>query len=206
MLRTRTLTSWAPVFLLLAGCSDPLQTQKAKEPPKPPEPVSAQYAFHQMYVAARSWAPDAQPLQLTNIRLDEVKAEAGTAGAWQATFVSDKLGRAKTYTYSVIEGQGNLHKGVFGGHDEGWSGPRGQARPFLPPAFKVDAAQAYKTAMKHGAEYARKNPEMPINFLLEKTPRFPNPAWRVIWGESIGTSNYSIVVDATTGDYLTTLR
>ena len=47
---------------------------------------------------------------------------------------------------------------------------------------------------------------MPVTFLLEFTKRFPNPAWRVIWGESVGTSDFSIFVDATTGEYLETMR
>jgi hypothetical protein len=47
---------------------------------------------------------------------------------------------------------------------------------------------------------------MPINFQLELTARFPNPCWRVIWGETISKSNYSILVDASTGAYQQTLR
>jgi hypothetical protein len=46
---------------------------------------------------------------------------------------------------------------------------------------------------------------MPVSYLLEGG-EFPNPAWRVIWGTSVGTSNYSIFVDASLGDYLRTMR
>ena len=60
--------------------------------------------------------------------------------------------------------------------------------------------------MKKGADYAKKNPDKTITFLLEQTDRFPNPAWRVVWGETVGSSSYSIFVDATTGEYLRTVR
>ena len=43
---------------------------------------------------------------------------------------------------------------------------------------------------------------MNIAFVLEKTSKFPDPAWRVVWGESVGTSNFSIYVDSSTGAFL----
>lgn len=196
-----------PSLLLMGACGQaPRTAEKAKEPPKPPEPVSAQWAFHQMYVYARSWAPDASPLRLASIELEQVPCKAGKCGAWEAVFVSPRLGRARRLTYSVIEAEGNLHKGVFAGLEESWTGPRGQAELFPVAAFKVDAAAAHELAMKKGADYAKKNPDMPMSYLLEKTKRFPNPAWRVIWGRSISTSSYSIFVDASTGEYLATAR
>jgi hypothetical protein len=71
---------------------------------------------------------------------------------------------------------------------------------------KVDTDAAYKTALKHAAEFDKKNPGKTISFLLEGNTRFPNPSWRVIWGESVGTSNFSVFVDASTGEYLQTMR
>jgi hypothetical protein len=50
--------------------------------------------------------------------------------------------------------------------------------------------------------FVKKSPDKPIMFLLEKTRRFPDLAWRVIFGESVGTSEYSVFIDATTGAYL----
>ncbi len=120
--------------------------------------------------------------------------------------MSQSRGRARTYTYSVVEAEGNLHKGIFAGLEETYSGPRGQAKPFLAAAVKVDTDKAYATALKKSADYVKKNPNMPVTFLLELTPRHPGPAWRVIWGTSVSTSNYSILVDSATGDYMETLR
>ena len=191
--------------LLLAGCGESPQpvAEKPKEPVKPPDPVTGRWAFHQMFSAARSWAPDCQGLRLRSIHLPEIKDEPGKSGVWEATFVSPTRGRARTYTYSIIEAEGNLHKGVFAGLEESYSG---RPKPFLIAALRTDSDEVYKTALSKGADYAKKNPDKHIFFLLEATDRFPNPAWRVVWGESVSSSGFSIMVDASTGQYLQTLR
>jgi hypothetical protein len=66
--------------------------------------------------------------------------------------------------------------------------------------------KAWAVAEENSKEYIAKNADKPINFVLEKTPRHPNPAWRVIWGTSAAASNYSIYVDATTGAFLERMR
>ncbi len=188
------------ILLALAACSEaPKPVAEKKEPAKPAEPVTGRQAFQQMYVSARAWAPDIQALQLKSIQLPEVKAEPGKAGAWQAIFVSASRGQARTYTWSAIEAPGNLHKGVFAGLEESYM-QRGQDKPFLTAALKTDTDEAYQTALQKSAAYDKKNPGLQINFQLELTPRFPNPCWRVIWGESIIKSGYSVLIDASTGD------
>lgn len=203
----RALLTSIPVFLLLLACGGETapEAKKAKEPEKPPEPVTARVAYHQMYLMARTWSIDVEGLQLQNVPLKAVPGADGKSGAWRGTFVSQSRRAAKTYTYSVIEGEG-LYKGVFGGPDESYSGPRGQVSPFPIQALKIDSDAALKTALEKGADYVKKNPDKPIHFLLENNKRFPNTSWRVIWGESVGTSNFSIFVDASTGNYLETMR
>jgi len=195
-----------PALILSIACSEAPKEAAKKEPPKPPEPVTGQKAFHQMYIMARQWAPDIQGLQCMSINLPEVKSVDGKYGAWQCSFVSPSRSKLKTFTYSVIEAGGNLHKGVFALQEESFSGTRGQAKPWNTQALRIDSDEAYQTAVKKSADYIKKNPTMPVSFLLETTPRFPNTVWRVIWGESVNTSNYSIFVDASTGEYVATGR
>jgi hypothetical protein len=164
-----------------------------------------------MYGMARSWASDAQVLRMQSMRLTDVKEGApGTAPAWQATFVSAAKLQSRGYTFSIVEGEGNLHKGAFAGPEESWRGPRGTDSSFLMAAIKIDTDAAYKTAMEtprsHAAEYDMQNPGKPISIILERTTNHPNPAWRIFWGESAGTSNFSVLIDASTGEYLETLR
>lgn len=204
-MKTLLLGIAAAALLFVSGCSEAPQ-QAEKKVTAPPQPVKGRFALYQMFNAGRGWAPDIQVLRFRSIDMREVKAERGKSAVWEAYFVSAALGRARMYTYSVIEAEGNLHKGIFAGLEENWSGPRGPVTPFVIAAVKTDSDEVYQTALKKAADYEKKNPDKPIAFLLEKTDRFPNPAWRVIWGENVAASNYSIFIDASTGLYLQTMR
>jgi hypothetical protein len=207
-MRRLSLISAGAVFLMLAACSE---TPIAKKEPEKLEPVTGITALYRMYQMARTWSADVQVLQLLSMRIAEFTQDVpGKAAAWQGTFVSDAKGRSRSITYSIVESQGNLHKGVFAGPEEHWWGPRGVARPFLIVAVKKDSDEAYQTALSNpktkAADYNKKTPGKPITVVLEKTSKFPDPAWRVIWGETAGTSNFSVYVDASTGAYLQTMR
>jgi len=189
--------------LLLMSCSEQPQTVAKKEPEKPAEPASGQSALYKMYQVARvSWSADARVLKLNSIHVAELPQVRGKAGAWQATFTSEKLGRARTYTYSVVEQEGNLHKDVFSLQEESWSGGQGVASSFDIREVSIESDAAYKTALEKAGDYDKKNPGMTISFLLEKTNKFTTPAWRIIWGESVGTSSFSVYVDASQGKFL----
>jgi hypothetical protein len=188
-----------PVFLILAACSDAPKTEKAKEPEKPPEPVTGRTAFQRVYPQARAWALDATPVSVRSVRLS-TKPEKGKADAWESVFVSPSSGKSKTFTYSVVEAEGNLHQGVFAGIEEDYS--RSSVIPFPLAAIRFDSDQAFDAAAEKSADYIKKNPDKRISYMLEQTRKFPDVTWRVIWGESVGSSNYSVYVDASTGKYL----
>jgi hypothetical protein len=205
--RYYSLITILPLAVLLAGCSDGPGAAPAKtEPAKPVEPVTAESAFRQMFVKARSWAPDALPLRMGDLDLAEVKNKGGKAGAWQCTFVSPTSHSARTYTFSVVEsGKSNVHEGVFGGPPESWSGG-GQDTPFRVEAFQTDSVKAYEIAMKKNADFAKQHKDLPVKFLLEQGPDFTTPTWRVFWGPTVGTSSFSVFVDAASGSFLKALR
>lgn len=207
-MRQLTIAIGCAICLALTGCSGtPNKPQTAKKAEEaPPEPVSGREALYKMFMAARSWSTDIEILRLNSINLPEVKAVPGKAAAWQVVFVSPGKAKARTWTFSVIEGEGNLHKGTFAGLEESWSGPRGATKPLIIQAVKTDSDEAYKTALTKAAEYEKKNPGKTISVILESTKKHPNPAWRVVWGESVTTSNFSVLVDASTGQYLETMR
>lgn len=192
-------------LVVLVGCSDAPSPEAKKAPEAPPKPVTGRQAFQQVFPMARAWAPDSQPLQIRSIQLSGVPPEKGKAGAWEVIFVSQSRGRQRAFTYSVIEAEGNLHQGPFGGLEDGWSGSS-QQKAFLPQALKIDTDAAYKTAAANSEAYIKRNPDRPVNFMLDYTGRFPDPAWRVMWGESVGTSDYSVFVDASTGQFIERIR
>ena len=192
--------------LVLAGCSQPAPTAK-KEPEKPPEPIGGLSAFWKMYAVARSaWDPSCEVLKMGSIALPEVPAVRGKSGAWGATFVSAAQGKSLSYTFSVVEAEGNLHKGVFAGQPESWSGSGGQNLTFPALAVKIDTDAALETALTKAVDYEKKHPGKPISVLLEKVKKFQDPVWRIVWGDSVGTSDFSVYVDASTGEYKETLH
>jgi hypothetical protein len=199
-MRKLSLISCGALLFFLTGCSE--QTPEKKEPAKPADPVTGQTALYRMYQVARSWSSDVQVLKMSSIHLLETPVVPGKAGAWQATFTSAGKGRARAYTYSVVESPDNVHKGVFAGQEEDWSGPGGQTQPFLIAAVKVDTDAAYKTALGKAGDYDKNIPGKTTSLLLEKNKKYPDPAWRVIWGESVGTSGLSVFIDASTGQFL----
>jgi hypothetical protein len=203
MFSRRAILGCGPVALFLSACSE--APKAAKEPEKPAEPVGAQYAFHQMFLTARTWAPDLLVMRMRDVPITSVKPEGGKRAAWEVTVVSPSKGRARTYMYSVVE-EGNIHKGVFGGLEEDYRGPKGQAVPWPVQAFKVDSTKAYDVAIEKSADILKKNPDLPITFLLEQTSRHPFLTWRVIWGTSVATSGYSVHVNAATGEFVEKMR
>ena len=191
--------------MLITGCSNPPKTQtvKKEEPKKEPEPITGKAAFYKVYVAARSWAPDAQIFSVVSVPIAEVKPGPGKYAAWRVTVVSPSKLRKRSYTWSAVEAEGNIHEGVFPGPEESYYPSIGN-KPFLIAALKTDTDAALKVAEGKSAEYMKRNPGMRINYLLEMGSKHPNPTWRVIWGDSVGTSGHSIFVDAFSGVYLET--
>lgn len=184
--------------MLLAACSD---TPVAKTPEKPPEPLTGRQAFYQIFPQARAWAVDAEPVRVRSIEIQELKAIGGQAAAWEVVFVSVSKSRSRSYTWSAVEAAGDLHKGVFAGHEESWQ-PGAADKPFVIQAFKIDTPDAMQTAIEHSDTYFKGKGVKPHpKFDLEFTSRFPDPVWRVYWGDSVSTAEWSVFIDATTGVY-----
>lgn len=192
--------------VLLVSCGGS-STDKAveKAPAPPPEPVTGRYAMNQMYIAARAWASDIEPLSLVNVPLGKFPQKEGKAMAWQAVFVSPSLAKSRTYTWSANTVGDDVQQGVTPGAPESYT-RQATEEPFILAALRKDSEDAYQVALKHSAEYRQKYPAIPINFRLEKVREFTDPAWRVYWGDSVTTSGFSVYVDASNGDFLRTGR
>jgi hypothetical protein len=190
----------AAAAILLTGCSESPAPVKKAEPAPVPVAISGRQAFQYMYGSSRMWASDSLPFTVRSLHVAGVAPEAGKAGAWEIVFVSVSNGRARTYTWSAVEAEG-LHKGVFPGQQESWRAG-GAKQPFSPALLKVDTPEALAAAAKSAEAYVNKpGTRPPVNFMLEYEAgtRFPNPIWRVLWGGSVSSAEYSAAVDATTG-------
>jgi hypothetical protein len=193
MIRRLSFLMGCALVLLLAGCSEPTPPAN-KEAEKPPEAITGQSAFWKMYSVARVWDPQCAVLKMGSIALSQVPAVRGKSGAWGATFVSASKGKSLSYTFSVVEAEGNLHKDVFAGSAEPWGG---QDLTFPALAVKIDTDAALETALKKAGDYEKKDPGKPITVQLERVKKYQNPVWRIIWGESAGTSDFSIYIEST---------
>jgi hypothetical protein len=47
---------------------------------------------------------------------------------------------------------------------------------------------------------------MVISYQLEMNQRASDVVWRIVWGENVATSSDSVLVDASTGQYMGTLH
>ena len=189
-------------FCLLAACStSPPAAENKAEPP--PEPLTGLSALFRMYQVGRaSWASDAQVIKMSSVRLSGVPtAPPGLSDVWEATFYSPSHVRARSYTDSIVEQLPDLHKDVFAGPLEDF---RGESFPIA--AVKKDTESAYQTALVKAGKDAERIAGKPVLILLEKDNRFPDPVWRILWGESVSTAIVSVFIDATTGGYLETVR
>jgi hypothetical protein len=191
----RELVAMAPALLLPSCASGPDPQGEAR---KPAVPLTGLHALYQMYTSARAWAQDLQILRYSSINIREVQYQDGKAAAWQVIFISQALAKSRTYTFSVYEASATLHEGIFPEASQNWPGT---GRPFLLEAAKVDTDKAWETALEHGKDYNSKNPKTPISWTLGMD-KGNDPVWRVIWGETAGESSFSVLVDASTGDFI----
>ena len=188
--------------LLLAGCSEqPAPPAAAKKEEAKPEPITGQSALFKMYQVARTWAPDAAVLKLDSVRVDGVPDQPGKSGGWEALFTSEQKASAHSYTWYAIDQGPTIHQGVFPGGEQSYSA-HGANTPFAIGDVKIDTEAALTTAKGKEEAFEKKSPGQPVIYLLEKSSKFAHPAWRVIWGESVSTSSFSVFVDASTGTFL----
>ncbi len=195
------------LMVIFSGCEEAAeQPAEPAEAEAPPEPVDGQTAFFRMFTAARGWAPDAQGVRLESMDIEEVPAENGKFGAWRGTFYSPQRNLAVVFNFAVVEVGGKVQKGVFQDHEQSYSPGRNQPWPAV--ALKTSSEKAFEVAMEQDKTkaYVAEHPDMPIFILLEQTSRHPNLAYRIVWGESVSRSGFSVYVDASTGDFLEVMR
>lgn len=186
--------------LMMSGCTSEPAKPVSTVPAEPPKAITGRAAFYKMFPAARQWANDAQGIQLLSIHLQDVQGAPGTAGAWQAIFVSASQHKFRTFQWAAIDAPGNIKQGVFPSDKGDFNGKIDQAVPFFNQALQIDSDEAFKVLDVPVLK------DKPISFLLDQTPRFPDLAWRVMWGESAGTASKTGFVDATTGKVLEKVR
>jgi hypothetical protein len=197
----------AGAALVMTACSEAPKTEtKAESEAKqeaaaPREPVLGKAAFYEMYKPARAWATDLLVLSLTSGEVEGFKIQGGKAAMWTAVFVSPSKQTARTFTYAIVDQLPKVHKGVFEGGTESWTGSTKQSEPFHMTDVAYNSDTAEEAAAEKAAAFLKKNPNKPLSFFLGKASRFPAPVWYVLWGDK--KLGYSAFVDATSGKVMT---
>ena len=201
MVTIRLLGACLTLFML--GCSPATRPKQAEQQA---EPVTGLHALAQMFSAARTWQPDVLVLRITNLNAGAAKPQPGRAQVWQGTFVSPTAGQARTYTFSVVDLSTSIRTGIFPDPPSPFSARAQSAQAFNIAAARKDTDEVYATAVKQADEFLKDHANEPANYLLELNDRAPDAMWRVYWGSSVATAPFSVLVDASSGEFFRTLK
>jgi hypothetical protein len=188
------------LMLLTACSSEPAKTTTPAV--KEPEYVAGRSAYQRMYAAARSWHLDAQGFRLTSALTRDSKGHDGKSGVWQAWFASGSARSSKPYVWCGTNAS-DVERGISWGGEDSYSPTNTSTRVFDVAFLKADSDAAFQVALKHGgAKLLEADPDQPVMYLLEWDSQDNALAWHVIFGESRNSRKLSIMVNASSGDYL----
>lgn len=182
---------------VMLGCSsEPSKPATAEKPqPKTPQAITGNSAFYKCYVAARGWAPDAQPYRVESQITADSKGRDGKAGAWRTGFASPLQHSTRTYTWS----DGDISHSV----EDTYSPTNASTQVFNVAFLKVDTDKALEVAQKHGGDkLLEKAPDTPILYLLDWNRLTNELTWHVIYGTDRDSAKLRVAVNASTGDFL----
>lgn len=182
---------------LLAGCSsEPSKPAVAEKPkPKAPEAITGTSAFYKCYVAARGWAPDAQPYRIESEASADSNGRDGKSVTWRAGFASPAQHSTKPYTWS----NGDLSPGI----EDTYSPTNSSTLVFNMQFLKIDSDKALEVAQKHGGDtLLEKEPNTPILYSLDWNRQTNELVWHVIYGTDRDSAKLRVAVNASTGDFL----
>jgi hypothetical protein len=193
---------------IISGCSSnqskPAEKSNAEKPsaakaetPKESERLTGREVFQKLYIAARNWSPDAQPLKMeSNPRKDDKRD--GRASVWSGSFASSQRGQIRSFLWSGATGEGAPEPGITPGGQDTFNAANASTQPFDPSYLKADTDKALAEADKHAPASAKKDKDSPVKFHLYNETTKQRLLWRVIYGQS--ESNAKAVVDVSARD------
>jgi hypothetical protein len=190
-------------LLLIACDSEPEKPKEGAAKTTAPKTAAAQYetgrvAFQKVFIQARGWAKDAQPVRLESQYTKDAPADQGKEGVWTATFASPGNKGLKPFTWSGVKSDDAPPPGISGGTESDFNPANANTQPFDFLFLKQDSDKAYSVAQAHGGDkIMKKDPKTPVNFVLDWWPKENKLKWHVIYGNQL-----RVAVDATTGDFL----
>ena len=191
------------LILMTACSSQPSKPAPAEKPqPKTPELVTGRTAFQKLYIAARGWAPDAQPYRLESMTTADSKGQNGRAAVWHAFFASPSRRGVRPYIWSGEDASDAPSRGISPGTEDTYSPSNSSTQVFDMQFLKTDSDKALDTAEKHGGEkLMQKDPNTPVNYALDWSRATNELIWHVIYGDR-DNPKLRVAVNASSGDFI----
>jgi hypothetical protein len=187
----------AAAALVFAGCEENKPAQP--EQPKTTQLETGRFALQKMIPKARSWSPDANPIQLTSSTSAESDGHDGKAGFWRAVFASPARGKSEPFSWSgLIDPE--VPRGVNHGVEDTYSSSNRSMMTWDLNYLKIDTDQAFETAQQHGGKaLLEKEPKLPVSYFLDFDATANQLRWHVIYGSP---AKLTVFVDASGGNFL----
>jgi hypothetical protein len=187
----------ASALLIFIGCDDNKPAAPAQ--PKTNQVETGRFALQKMIPAARSWSPDANPIQLSSSANSQANGHDGKAGFWRALFASAARGKSEPFSWSGLTDP-DVPRGVNHGVEDTYSAANRSMMTWDLNYLKIDTDQAFETAQKHGGkELLEKDPKTTVNYLLDYDATSHQLRWHVSYATP---SKLTVLVDASSGAFL----
>jgi hypothetical protein len=191
-------------LILLMGCeSTPEKKPEANTAQPKAEFETGRFALQKMLIPAHLWAGDAQPINLRSNAGTDNLGHDGKSGFWQATFASPGRQKVEPFSWSGLIGPDAPPKGINHGVEDTFNPGNRSTQPFDLAFLKVDSDKAFEVAQQHGGkQLLAKNPNQQVFYLLDFDPRTSDLRWHVIYGGSENNALLTVIVNASTGDFI----
>jgi hypothetical protein len=189
----------------LYGCSSSSPSKSAepsKAAEKSPELLTGRAAFQKVYIAARSWAPDARPFRLSSEAAKDAPGTNGKAGVWRGSFASVSKRAVKPFLWSGLTSPDAPERGISMGTEDTFNPSNTSTQPFDAGYLKIDSDKAFDVAQSHGGrKLLEKTPDLSITYDLDWSPAKNELLWHVAYGSG-SEPKLRVAVDATTGEFV----
>jgi len=212
---TPVLISTIALLIFLAACtsSTPNSSAESKPAAKPafqPTYLTGREALQKMYIAARTWAPDAKPYNLQSVTTKNANGQDGRAGIWGAGFASASKGQLKVFSWSGIKSDDAPAPGVSTRPEDTYNPANTSTAVFDMAYVKIDSggpekSTALSVAEEHGGDKLIKaDKNINVYYSLSWHARDNQLVWRVSFGREQNQLKLSVDVDASTGAFIKT--
>jgi hypothetical protein len=201
-LKKAGLSAVLALAIVCLGCnSEPTKTP-GKEGQPAVQSETGRFALQKMLAPARFWSGDAQPVRLESTNLKGSNGQDGKATFWRALFASPGRQKSEPFTWSGVATE-DTPKGVNHGVEDTYNPANRASRPFDLNFLKVDTDKAFEVAQKHGGKQVLdKDAKVNVGYLLDWDVQSNQLRWHVIYGGSESTGKLTVLVDASSGEFL----